>query len=141
MIPSLFALEFDIHIIPIYAGQSPFSVQVLFQIANLAEFLISPCLFFTILYFYGKRTTCHFSESYLTAILFLFMGSALGYAAGILLPVPLLGEGVSFLDSTFWLEFASGIVFVSVRQALVGFSALGLSYLRTRYLTSPSVPA
>ena len=140
LLPSLFMLELDVHVIIPYEIQSIYSAQVwLFETVDFAAFLISPCLFFLILYFYGKRTVRHFNGSYLRVIPLLFFGSALGYAA-FMFSAPSIDGGILVLDGTFWLEFAYGIVSEGVRDALVGFAALGLSYLMTMNLTNPAVP-
>ncbi|MGP8124582.1 MAG: hypothetical protein ACLQEQ_01780 [Nitrososphaerales archaeon] len=142
LLPSLFTLELELHVIIPYEIQSlssASSAPVLFEMLDFAAFLISPCLFFVIFYLYGKRTARHFDESYLRVIPLLFFGSALGYAV-FMSSVPYVEGVVSVLNGTFWFEFVFGLVSEGIRDALVGFAALGLSYLMTRALTNPTVP-
>jgi hypothetical protein len=139
LLPNLFTVELEVHVIIPYEIGSVSYVPVLFDLLDFATFLISPCLFFAILYLYGKRTVHHFSENYLRVILLLFFGSALGFAV-YMVSWPYL-EGVSrVFNDTFWLGFVVDVVTEGFRDALIGFAALGLSYLVARNLTNQTVP-
>ena len=138
LLPSLFELELDLHVIFPYEIHNLSSAPALFDLLDFALFLISPCLFFVILYHYGKRTARYFNEDYLRVIPLLFFGSALGFAV-YMSSWPYL-EGVTLaLSGTFWLGLVVDAVTEGFRDALVGFAALGLSYLMTRNLTNPAV--
>ena len=96
---------------------------------QIFSFLLSPCLFFAVLYVYGGRTARYFGTAYPGAILFLFLGSVVGFAV-YLSSVPLLGpssvESVGPLWPTLPFEvFSSGL-----GQVFVGFTALSLASLR-----------
>lgn len=129
-LPNIFIWEFEVHVIIPYASQSGSSTDILTLTSYLA-FLISPCLFFVILYLYGKRMARHFSDSYLKVIPLLFLGSALG--VGVYFVFLLFNSGgPAILNGTFWIAFSYSLVSESVRGVFVGFTALGLSYLRDR---------
>lgn len=141
LLPSLVTIELELHVVIPYASQNPISTPLLlFQIVEVGAFLISPCLFFVILYLYGRRRARLFNENHLRVIPFLFFGSALGYAVFMSL-LPLIEGEAPVLNTTFWFGFAFGLVSEGVRDAFVGFAALALSYLRAGNLASPSIPA
>ena len=130
LLPAFFTAELELRVIIPYEIQSPFTAPLwLFETVNFAAFLISPCLFFVIFYLYGKRTTRHFNRNYLRVIPLMFFGSAIGYAVYIF-SVPYIEGVTSVLNGTFWFGFVYGIVSEGVRDALVGFAALGLAHLR-----------
>ncbi len=100
-------------------------------IVQYLTFLITPGLFFVILYFYGSKTKGYFVESYRIVIVILLLGSIIGdliYVSSIFI----VQRQAPILDTQFWLSFSLGAVTGGVRNIFVGFSALGLAYLRTR---------
>ena len=70
----------------------------------------------------------------------LFLGSA-PCGAVFLLSLPYIERVIPVFDDIFWLEFMLGVVSEGIRDALVGFAALGLSFLMTRNPTKQTVPA
>ena len=135
LLPSLLGLELDLHIIYPYEIHNLSSAPALFDLLDFALFLISPCLFFMILYFYGKRNVRRFGESYLKVIPLMFLGSALGFVVYAFSWPYLVGVTPAF-SGTFWLGIVNDAVTEGVRDALIGFAALGLSYLRVGNLST-----
>ncbi len=101
-------------------------------VASWISFLIPLC-FFTIFYFYGKRTILRFNESYLTVIPILFFGSVFGYAMFVA-SAPFF-NGEPDLSGDFML----GEVSTSLGQVFVGFSALALAFVRVGGLRDTSI--
>ena len=109
--------------------------QAVSEISEIASFLMSPCLFFAALYFYGKRTARHFSESYLSAALSLFLGSCVGFTI-FALSTPMI-EGIPLSLSLFYsFDFGFDIITVGAQTVLIGVGALALSCLRAEPSTT-----
>ncbi len=130
-LPNLFEFEFQLKVVPhlLNVGDVT-SLQTISLIEGILTFLISPCLFFVVLYLYGRGRAPSFRENYLGAIVTLFLGSALGYAIYTFTLLPLFGGEVGALNYLFWLEFAFGLVSGGLQSVLAGVAALGVSYLR-----------
>jgi len=96
---------------------------------QIVSFLLSPCFFFAVLYIYGKRTARYFGATYLVAVVFLFLGSVLGFAV-YLSSLPLLGPSSVVLGGQFWPTGAFEMVSSALGQVFVGFAALSLASLR-----------
>jgi hypothetical protein len=116
-------------IVPFSPGYA--AEQFLFQILQYSSFLISPGLFFVILYLYGKKMERYFIQSYLSVILLIFLGSIVG---DVIYFSSIIGSSGQFgyLTNLFGLSALVGAVTEGVKNVFAGFTALGLSYLRTR---------
>ena len=129
--PGFFYFELISHVIvPFFRNDissQTFWIQALGPTSNL----ISPGLFFVILYFYGKVTRHYFADSYLRVILSLFLGSLLGYAV-YLYSFEIIQGQIPYQSNLFWVSISLQAMTDGLRNAFVGFAALGIPYLRAR---------
>ncbi|MGA2663995.1 MAG: hypothetical protein ABSF83_03540 [Nitrososphaerales archaeon] len=130
VLANLFEFEFGVQVVQRLANVvNPNSLIVLGEIESFSGFLIRPCLFFLVLYWYGRQTGRLFRRGYLGPVPFLIFGSALGYLAYVF-STPLLGSSIGSLDGVFWLGIAFGMLSEAVTSSLIGMAALALSYVR-----------
>jgi hypothetical protein len=119
--------DFEVQALRGYLGAGSY-FQTVFETREIATFLMSPCLLFVALYFYGKRTAQHFKEGYLGATLSLFLGSCVGFVLYIC-SVPLIEGGPSALSLLSSFDAVFGILTTGVQNAFVGIAAFALSRL------------
>ena len=130
-LPGLLAFELLTRLVVPYFRNDISSQTFWIQALGSSSNLISTGLFFVILYFYGKVTRPYFADSYLRVILSLFLGSLLGYAV-YLSSFEIFQWLSPYLSNQFWASISLQAVNEGLRNAFVGFAALGLSYLRGR---------
>jgi len=130
ILANLFEFEFGVQVVQRLANVvDPNSLIVLGEIESFSGFLIRPCLFFLVLYWYGRQTGRIFRRGYLGPVPFLILGSALGYLVYVF-STPLLGSSMGSLNGVFWLGIAFGMFSEAVTSSLIGMAALALSYVR-----------
>ncbi len=131
LLPDLLLSELIFRVVIPAEAHSLSAASMWSDLSDVATFLFSPCLFFTVLYLYGRRTARHFDEAYLRATASLFVGSAVGFSIYVLVS-PYLDIGAAALNLSSSPDFAFDAVSEGVRDAIVGLAALGLAYLRSR---------
>jgi len=130
-LPGFLLYELLINVVGPYFRNDPFSQGLWIQAFGSSSFLISPGLFFVILYFYGRMTPNYFADSYLRVILFLFLGSILGYVVYLVSFESIQGQNPIF-SNLYWFSISLGALSESLKNVFAGFTALVLSYLRAR---------